>query len=119
MKRFAAPSIRRQRHIRKWLAESAARRARAARNAGHARSRNERISLRLRTIRLSSRCRLLRATRVAIGQPLPCGAFDGLGGAFFVRHAERDPFVVAEIEFGEIPLQMLLADVVLDAITAA
>ena len=39
--------------------------------------------------------------------------------AFGIVKAERDPIVIAKIELAEIPLQVFLADVMIDAVDAA
>src|SRR4051812_47499215 len=57
--------------------------------------------------------------RQFIGQPLSSDALDRDCSAGSVIKAERDPMVVTEVKFAEIPLQMLGADVVIDAIYAA
>ena len=40
-------------------------------------------------------------------------------GPLLIAHTKRDPLVVAEIELGQIPLQMLLADVEIAAMNSA
>src|SRR4051812_21269108 len=73
---------------------------------------------RLRHTRRHSRWRLLRSTKRSIGQPPTDRAFYCFLRALLVAHAERYPLVVAEVELGKIPLQVLLADVVIDAADA-
>src|SRR6185437_6670437 len=57
--------------------------------------------------------------RLSVGKTLPGHAAQRLGGAFRVGHAKSRALVVAEIEFAEIPLQMLGADVVVSPDDAA
>src|SRR5690606_37848021 len=54
-----------------------------------------------------------------IGEALPADASQGLVCALVVSDAEGDALVVAEIEFRQIALQVLLADVVIGAVDAA
>src|SRR5262249_49596600 len=49
-----------------------------------------------------------------IGQPLAANANSGAREASIIVNPERSSLVVAEIELGEIALQMLLADVMVD-----
>jgi hypothetical protein len=51
-------------------------------------------------------------TRLSIGQPFAFDTFERALGAFDILDAKARAIVVAEIEFGEIAMQMLLADVV-------
>jgi len=55
----------------------------------------------------------------SIGQALPYDAPNDAIGALDIINAECDPLVVAEIELGEIPLQVLLADVMIDSVDTA
>src|SRR3954471_18202723 len=55
----------------------------------------------------------------SIGEPLSNDAAQHAAGAFYVINTERDALIVAEIELGEIPLQVLLADVMVDAVDTA
>lgn len=56
------------------------------------------------------------ANRLFLGQALADNALDGLDGAFPVLYAQRGPFVVPEVEFAQIPLQVRRADVVINAV---
>lgn len=51
----------------------------------------------------------------SIGESLADNAAQGAAGPLNIINAESDPLVVTEIELGEIPLQVLLADVVIHA----
>jgi hypothetical protein len=53
-----------------------------------------------------------------IGQSLPNDAAQRAGRTLYIVHTQRDPLVVAEIELSKIPLQVFLADVMIDAIDA-
>jgi hypothetical protein len=54
----------------------------------------------------------------SIGQSLTYNAPNDAIGSLNVVDAECGPLVVAEVELGKIPLQVLLADVMIDAINA-
>src|SRR4051812_33060032 len=116
-KRSAARSTRPQLPRRKWSARSA-RRTEGGR-ADHVRSIREKIRRRLRHCRFHSRRRLFRSTKRSIGQPPPGRTPDRLLGALPITDTECDSLVVAEVELAQIPLQMLLANVVINAIDAA
>jgi hypothetical protein len=51
----------------------------------------------------------------SIGQSFAREALQSAIGALYIVHPERDPIAVPEIEFGEIAMQMCLADVVIAA----
>jgi hypothetical protein len=55
----------------------------------------------------------------SIGEPLSDDTPERAIGPLYVINYERNPLVVAEVELAQIPLQMLLADVMIDAIDAA
>jgi hypothetical protein len=55
----------------------------------------------------------------SIGEPLSDDTPERAIGPLYVINSERNPLVVAEVELAQIPLQMLLADVMIDAIDAA
>ena len=59
------------------------------------------------------------ATRLSVGQPLAGDAFDRECGPRCVIETERDPIVIAEVEFAEIPLQVLLAYVMIHPVHPA
>src|SRR5689334_22152101 len=63
--------------------------------------------------------RVLGFVRPSIGQPLALGALDRLLGALAVFDAECLAHVVAELEFGQIAVQVLLAAVLIDALHPA
>lgn len=50
-----------------------------------------------------------------IGQALTHHALNGLGGTLDILNPEGSPFVVSEIKLAQIPLQMLGADMVVNA----
>ena len=54
-----------------------------------------------------------------IGEALPLDALEDDIGALIIVNAKPDAFVVSEIELGEIALQVLLADVLIDTDDAA
>ena len=54
-----------------------------------------------------------------IGEALTDDAFQQASGALFVINAKRHAFVVAEIKFRKLTLQMLRADMVIGANDAA
>lgn len=58
-------------------------------------------------------------TRLPVHQALALRAFDRSNGAFNIAAAERNPVIVAEVELRQIPMQVLLAAVLIDAIHAA
>jgi hypothetical protein len=49
----------------------------------------------------------------------PSRTLDRFRGALPIAYAECDPLVVAEVELAQIPLQMLPADAMIDAVNAA
>src|ERR1051326_8841884 len=51
----------------------------------------------------------------SVGKPLPNNASQRALGPLNIVNAKREPFVVAELALCEIPLEMLFADVVIDA----
>lgn len=55
------------------------------------------------------------AVSALISHPLANDAAHHLFGLLGIFHVQRRPLVVAEIEFAQIPLQMLLADMVIGA----
>jgi len=55
------------------------------------------------------------ATSRSVGQPLANDAPDGLLGAFNIIDPDGGPGVVAEIEFGEIPVKMAIVAVLINA----
>jgi hypothetical protein len=55
----------------------------------------------------------------SIGEPLSDNTLDDLVGTRRIVNAKRNPLVVAEIELGEIAVQVLLADMVIGADDAA
>src|ERR1700739_3911116 len=61
----------------------------------------------------------LHDTSCFIGQPLALGALEGAGRARGVVNAKGDPVVMAKIEFAEVPVQVGLGDVLVDADEAA
>src|SRR5690242_7555103 len=71
-----------------------------------------------RPLRLERDCGLDWPTRPPIGQPLASDALDRKRGAGRVVIAERDPMVVTEIKFAEIPLQVFRTDVMIYAVDA-
>jgi hypothetical protein len=60
-------------------------------------------------------CLGIGAVSILIRYPLANDAAHHLVSALRILNTERDPFVVAEVEFAQIPLQVLLADVVVRA----
>ena len=55
----------------------------------------------------------------SIGQPLADDAFEDLVGTLDVVDSERDSLIVAEVEFGEVTVQMFLAHVLINTVDAA
>lgn len=58
-------------------------------------------------------------TSRSIGEPLALDTAQDIASAFGIVYAECDPVVVPEVEFGEVAVQMFLADVLIDAVDAA
>ena len=59
------------------------------------------------------------ATSPPIGEALAFGASDRAACAFGVVNPESDAVRIAEIELGEVAMQMLLADVLINTVDAA
>jgi hypothetical protein len=55
----------------------------------------------------------------SIGEPLSDDAFEDLVGTLNVVDSERDSLIVSEVEFGEVTVQMFLADMLINAVDAA
>jgi hypothetical protein len=53
--------------------------------------------------------------RISIRQPLADHATDRFGSTLCIRHVKRSALVLAKIELGQVPLQMLWADMVIHA----
>ena len=58
---------------------------------------------------------LLRAIRLSIGQALSNGALNRAAGAFGIVNFEGSAVRMPEIEFGQIPMQMVLVAVLINA----
>ncbi len=54
-----------------------------------------------------------------VGEPLAANAFDRGNGAIGVIEAKRNAVIVAMIIFGQVPMQMLFAAVLINALHAA
>jgi len=68
---------------------------------------------------LEGRLRCPASTNCSVGQPLAFGADDGEVGALPVVNAQFDPVRVAEIELGQVAVQMGFRHLEVDAVDAA
>ena len=55
----------------------------------------------------------------SICQPLANNAAERASGALYIINTKRNPLVVSEIKLRKIPLQMFLADVMIDTVNSA